>query len=606
MPKSLCVADGVEFPLDAITQSIALLAVRRAGKSNAAAVLAEEMYRAGLPWVAIDPKGDWWGLRSSADGTGDGLPIPIFGGLHGDMPLAPEAGHLIAELIVEENLTCVLDVSEFASKAAQMRFLTDLAERLFRLHGRHPQPRHLFLEEADDFVPQRVQRDQARCVGAWTKVVKQGGSRGLGITLISQRSAVVNKDALTQTETLIALRTTSPQDRKAIMEWVSYHDVARELVDSLPGLDDGEAWVCSPHWLGKHGQPAIQRLRFRRRSTFDSGATPTMRQQRKPATITDIDLTALHGRMEAVVEKAAQDDPKALRRKVAELERKLAAGAGAGQRVAALEAEVNGLRAELAAALARPAEQVQVPTLGPDAAAALERSAESLRAVADVVGGHVGSLTAALARAQGAPPPAPAAARPPAQRAAPARTPPPARPRSSGDNEPSGDIKPSKAERAVLNVLAQFPDGLTKVQVALLSGYSVKSSSLGNALSQLRTWGLIERGQPLKITPDGVAFMGDDIEPVPEGAALVEYWLNRLGRAEAAVLRVHLAAWPDALAKGSVADRSGYSVTSSSLGNALSRLRALELISGYGETKADDALGEHAQGMPALSPGEQL
>jgi hypothetical protein len=94
-----------------------------------------------LPWVAIDPKGDWWGLRSSADGKGDGLPIPIFGGLHGDMPLVPEAGKLIAELICDQNLTCVLDVSEFPSKAAQMRFLTDLADHLFRLHGRNPVPR---------------------------------------------------------------------------------------------------------------------------------------------------------------------------------------------------------------------------------------------------------------------------------------------------------------------------------------------------------------------------------------------------------------------------------------------------------------------------------
>ena len=35
-----------------------MLAVRRAGKSNAAVVIAEEMYDAGLPWVAIDAKGD--------------------------------------------------------------------------------------------------------------------------------------------------------------------------------------------------------------------------------------------------------------------------------------------------------------------------------------------------------------------------------------------------------------------------------------------------------------------------------------------------------------------------------------------------------------------
>ena len=117
--RLLHVGPELELPADAITQSIALLAVRRAGKSNAAAVIAEEMYHAALPWVAIDPKGDWWGLRSSKDGTGPGLPVPIFGGLHGDMPLVPEAGKLIADLIYGDNLTCVLDVSEFASKAAQ-------------------------------------------------------------------------------------------------------------------------------------------------------------------------------------------------------------------------------------------------------------------------------------------------------------------------------------------------------------------------------------------------------------------------------------------------------------------------------------------------------
>ena len=110
----------------------------------------------------------------------------MFGGLHGDMPLLPEAGKLIAELIVEHNLTCILDVSRF-SKTARIRFLTDFAERLYELHQADPQPRHLFLEEAHVYLPQRVMADMARCVGAWTTIVTMGGSFGLGITIISQR-----------------------------------------------------------------------------------------------------------------------------------------------------------------------------------------------------------------------------------------------------------------------------------------------------------------------------------------------------------------------------------------------------------------------------------
>lgn len=601
--STLQIAPDLGLPLDAITQSIALLAVKRAGKSNAAAVMAEEMYHAGLPWVAIDPKGDWWGLRSDKDGTGPGLPIPIFGGLHGDMPLLPEAGRLIADLIVDENLTCILDVSEWNSEAQQMRFLTDLGKRLFQRHGRQPHPRHLFLEEADDFIPQTVRADQAPCVGAWTKLVKQGGQRGLGVTIISQRSAVVNKNALTQCDTLIAMRTTGPQDRKAISDWVSYHAVARELVDSLPGLDDGEAWVCSPHWLAKRGLPAIQKVRFRRRATFDSGATPTMeRNARPPATLADIDLGALAGQMEEVTAKAAQDDPKALRRKVAELERRLATGAGVQQKVAALETEIEGLRAELAIALTKTAEQVPVPVLGPDAAAALERAVESLGSVAAVVGGHADSITAALGRTRPGSPqrPAPSPRQPaprPAQPAARAPVAPPAPPEHTSA-EPVGadpDFRLGKAHRAILRVLAQSPDGRERRPVAVLAGYSSKAGHFSNALGELRRAGLIEPGMPLRITDAGLEALGPDWEPLPTGVALIDYWMGQLGKAEREILRALLEVYPESLTRAEIAERAGYQPKAGHFGNSLGRLRSLELISGSGEMKAEDTLGEHAQ-----------
>jgi hypothetical protein len=591
-PKGLEVADGLTLPLDFITQSAALLAVRRAGKSNVAAVMAEQMHRAALPWVGIDPKGDWWGLRSDREGTGPGLPIPIFGGLHGDMPLLPEAGHLIAELIADENLTCVLDVSEFASKAAQMRFLTDLAERLFRLHGKTPQPRHLFLEEADDFIPQRVGKEQARCVGAWTKLVKQGGSRGLGVTLISQRSAVVNKDALTQTETLIALRTTSPQDRKAISDWVSYHDVARELVDSLPGLDDGEAWVCSPHWLGKHGQPAIQRVQFRQRSTFDSGATPTLKQRRKPAELADIDLGALAGRMEAVTEKAAQDDPRALRQRIATLERQArTARPAASPDMARLAAENAGLRQQLATERAREPERVEVPVLQPGEVAAVDQAITALRDV-------TGSLEIALGRASRV---APAPVRPPAPVPAPVRKAAPVVPAQApapgGETPAVGPL--SKAARAVLGVLAQFPDGRTKRQLAMLSGYSAKGGGFNNTLSSLRSSNLIERGEPIRITASGIEAIGDGWEPLPEGPALIEHWMAQLSKAESAALRALLDAYPATLTKAEIAERAGYAADGGGFNNALSRLRTLQLIDGYRDLSADETLAQQAQGAVA-------
>jgi hypothetical protein len=570
----LSVSDDLELPRDLVTQSVALLAVRRAGKSNAAAAMAEEMHKAGLPWVAIDPKGDWWGLRSGKDGSETGgLHVPVLGGLHGDIPLTPEAGHLIADLIVEQNLTAILDVSEFASKAAQTRFLTDLAERLFRLHGKHPQPRHVFLEEADDVIPQRVMSDMARCVGAWSKLIKQGGSRGLGITIISQRSAVVNKDALTQTETLIALRTTSPQDRKAILDWVSYHDVARELVDSLPGLDDGEAWVCSPHWLGRHGHQAIQRIRFRQRSTFDSGATPTMRQAKRPATLADIDLGALLNRMEAVVEKAAQDDPKALRRRIADLERRLAArdrdaDAGDAARVAQLEAE-------LAAALARPPEHI--PVLGEGDADKLLDAVRSLgnamAALRDIGRGIEEAVQHATTPAAAPAIPVQAPPVPPRPRAAASGPRPAAAP--AGQDRPAGGVHLKAGARNMLDVLGrQHPVKVTRAQLATLARLKVTGGTFSTYFSTLRRAGLIsEDAGFVTLTDAGFAETGTSPDlPITPGE-LRDTWRGALKAGARNMLDVLLGCYPQPVTRQDLAAAVDLELTGGTFSTYLSTLR---------------------------------
>src|SRR3990167_7755643 len=109
--KALHIAPTLSLPADAITQTFGILAVRGAGKSNLGAVMAEGMFEAGLPFVVVDPVGSWFGLRSSGDGKKPGLAVPIFGGRHGDVPLERTAGNLIADMVVEERLSCVLDVS---------------------------------------------------------------------------------------------------------------------------------------------------------------------------------------------------------------------------------------------------------------------------------------------------------------------------------------------------------------------------------------------------------------------------------------------------------------------------------------------------------------
>ncbi|MFC5937006.1 MULTISPECIES: helicase HerA domain-containing protein [Mycobacterium avium complex (MAC)] len=66
----LVLADNLHLPLSSITETFAILANRGSGKSATAHRLVEQMHRAHLPVVVLDIKGDWWGIRSSADGRG--------------------------------------------------------------------------------------------------------------------------------------------------------------------------------------------------------------------------------------------------------------------------------------------------------------------------------------------------------------------------------------------------------------------------------------------------------------------------------------------------------------------------------------------------------
>lgn len=247
-----------------------------------------------------------------------------------------------------------------------------------------------------------------------------------------------------------------------------------------------------------------------------------------------------------------------------------------------LQADNEGLHRQLAEAQAREPERVEVPALQPGEVATLE---QAIAAVKDATA----PLELALDRAaKAAKAPAPSPRPVLAPRA-------PARPVASPAPSPAADAPAvlSRAQRAILTVLAQFPEGRTKNQVAALSGYSVKSSSFGNALGALRSAGYANRGDPIQATAEGVAALGGDWEPLPEGEALIEHWMSKLGKAERVIWRVLLDAFPAELAKDEVAERSGYSATSSSFGNALGRLRTLELIHGW---QADETLAQHAQG----------
>lgn len=253
---------SVEVPINAATKTFAVLAKRGAGKTYTGAVMAEEFAKNNIPFVVIDPIDVWWGLRVAANGKDKGLPVVVFGVQHEDILLDRDMGRKIAQAIVRENISCVINTFGLP-KAAQRHLLAEFADELLNINNT---PRHIFIEEAHEFLPQRVFGGLGVVFNAVSNLVVMGRNRGIGVTLINQRAATINKDVLTQIDTLLAFQNTSPQDRKALQEWVEYHSADgdfKKFMDSLPSLPKGEGWIWSPEFMG-----IFERIKIRKRETF--------------------------------------------------------------------------------------------------------------------------------------------------------------------------------------------------------------------------------------------------------------------------------------------------------------------------------------------------
>lgn len=557
--------DGLWLPRNLVTSVTGVFGQREAGKSYTTHAIVEEVVDQVLGQVVVfDPKGDWWGIRSSADGRGPGLPFVILGGERGDLPLEPGSGSLVADLVVDHRDHLLLDLSDFASDAEEHRFMYDFAVRLWRRKARDHRIVLLVIEEAATFVPQNPMGGmEPLLLGAMHKIAKMGRQRGIGEILADQRFADVNKKSLSQAAALLVGGLTSPTDRAAFDKYLKDNatDEARKAAaGALPSLPTGHLLAWAPKW----GHTSTD-LRVRKLRTYDSHRTPEPGESiEEPSGRAHIDLGELAEAMAGLVREQAASDPAALRKRVTELEAELAA---------------------VREAQPRPEPEVVTVTVpDPDAVAAL-------RAASDIVYDGIRSLAetarviapalAAVGETVPAPPPAdppvpPAAEAAPARDAAPEPAPRPAAARRS-EPPPDDGLTPYQ-EELLRGLLVRSP--ATAAQLQVITGKSAKSSTFELAMKAFRERGYIEQGKPYRITAAGRRRCGD-AEPAPSGPALLGYWRARITKPAAlAFLDAVAAAGPAGLTRDALLERTGYSPTSSSTDDALKYLRDLGLLTG--------------------------
>ncbi|MGB5105566.1 MAG: hypothetical protein WBP42_02520 [Candidatus Zixiibacteriota bacterium] len=582
--------DGKAFalPEDLATQTQAIIATKGKGKTYLAMVQTEEMLKASIPAVCLDPTGVWWGLQ--ADGTGKGFPIIVMGGEHGNVPLEPNAGEIVAQFIVESNQSVVLDLSAFESNAAQDRFVTAFAEKFYRLKAKTRTAVHIMVDEADSVMPQRPMPGQQRMLGAFEAIVRRGRSRGIGITLITQRPAVLNKNVLMMAELLTCLGIVGPIDQKAVAEWVKYHgeeDKRDAFLSSLGSLPKGRAWFWSPSWL-----QCFTQVDVRAKQTFDSSRTPGAGEKFiAPKNVAAPDLDSLTAQIKATIERAKADDPKELKRKIADLQKQVAANPEAKpcnhlEEIAILKAE-NKLQSGILNSLHTFKNSVTRRIVS------MQQSLTDLqKTIDDQLAGHfleeAAKSQARMDKFKGyGDPVKPLAVRK-------ALTIPKAKePNSRIRESANSDI--TNSQRKILNVLGWLENyGISPATVGMIAahaGYAVGGGAFNNILSRLNTTGLISRvgGGLIELSNvgRGQASPSDHIS-----GNVLESWYAKIGNSKAKMLRTLVTCYPESLTKQELADRIGEAAGGGAFNNKCSALKTLGLIEypAQGRVKASDLL----------------
>lgn len=543
---------GVHVDLDQLLRSrLILQASSGGGKSWALRQLLEQTH-GQVPQLVLDWEGEFASLRER------------FGYIYaavrgGDVAVDLRTAAQLCRRLVQLGASTIIDLYDLP-KSDRRRYARLFLEELMALPRDLWRPLLVVLDEGHELAPEGG-HGESEALKAVVDLCSQGRKRGFCPVVATQRIGKFSKDAAAELQNKLIGLTTLDTDVKRAGEDLGFDKPARQ---QLQKLGPGEFFAVGP---------AISREVVRTRS---GGVRTTHPEAGK--------VTAAPPPPPVAV-KALLEQLKDLPREAETRERT----------VEALERQVSQLQRELAAAKKAvpappPAQRVEVPVLGDGDRAHLTKLLEGVREGLVQAGRFFEAWGAKVTPRS----PWPGAAQPAyavgdrrsihlpghdgelrtVTRVGTAQT--------SARAAAGSDSGLSKGARIVLSAIAQHPDGVTHAQIAVLTGY--KETSRRTYLQQLRSQGMISGDEPILATPDGIAALGPEFEPLPTGGALLAYWRARLSAGELRVLEVLVDCYPRLVAKANLLALTQYRETS--LRTYLQKLKARKLVEEEGRGSA--------------------
>jgi len=532
------------------------------GKSWLLRLIAE---RAGIQTIVLDNEGEFASLREAVD--------MLLVGAGGELLAKPRHAALLARRLIEYKVSAVIDLYDL-KLSERRQFVTLFLDSLIHLPRELWRPTLVILDEAHIYCPERGS-GEAESTDPVISLMSQGRKRGYAGIIATQRLSKLHKDAAAEANNVIIGRTWLDADQARAGDALGLSKSDRL---KLRDLQQGEFYAFGPAF----SRPGVVHFRS------DQVRTTHPRPGQRHLLTAPAPSKAIRGVLDKFADLPHEVEAEIrgldeARRRIAELERQMRKlkSSNSAPRIdqAAMEravrVEVEGERAawrrKLGQGRARCRQVVAAATAAGQSFGKLKVLVEEIErewanppaasAVPDLSINHRSERPQILKRD-----------------------------RIASADRLNGSLALSSGERRILTALAQYPDGRSKVQVAVLTGYAPNGGGFNNYLGALRSRTLVKGdGDRLTITDSGIETLGS-WEPLPMGSALIEYWRSRLGKAERLILETLTQAYPNALTKQDVAARAGYEANGGGFNNALGRLRTLELVEGRGEISASHNL----------------
>lgn len=517
----------------------AFIANSGGGKSHAMRTIIEQSGDR-VQWIIIDPEGEYSSLREM-------FPNMLLIGKDGEMPVDLKSSKLLARRIMENRVSTIIDLYGLLDLRAL--WVAGFINALINLPRDLWSPVVVAVDEAHRLAPEtptgnKQERDnlyQSR--KAIITLADSGRKQSRGAVIASQRVSKMASDARAELRNRFVGLTVQDLDRDRAGDDLGFSKAqARQLRD----LKAGQFYVYGPALVGIQGIERVQ---------FDLPKT----KHPRPGTRQKLEIPPASDALRRLVDSMG-DLPKQVEEETNSIN-------VANRRIAELENQLRARPIQVQPKIEQVIQKIEVPVFKNGEIASLENILHQISengAQSVNLGNQLVSVARDLGQTMQN-----AMRYKPSMPSTPIARPTPRIAHQDDETELRG------GERLILIATAQYPEGVTREQLTILSGY--KRSSRDTYIQRLQSRGFITATRDrVTATPEGIEKLGNDYKPLPTGQALIEYWLGRLSGGEKAIFEVVIREYPNEIARNSLDEQINYK--RSSRDTYIQRLKARQLI----------------------------